>query len=311
MIIIVGLFVVAVASPLQFFYDDTTLASESKQENCVLRSWNGTDATGLTGPPWITTINCSEGNYTVSGVATANLMVYFGHDTMGDSYWVAAGTMAKVTIEGFAYVVGGTWTAAEEETTTFLAPRTRVYRSLDATNIHDAHIGNGSTNSRDLTFSKGVSGVDPPAVTVINCAYDDSPDLAFVWWHLHPGGAVYLPYTGRICFQANDVKCAEPGAPRWVSPNLAYYEYFEPRDTEPAAAAAAAKDLVLATFDATNASKCEHPIVFSVTNLDPDDPAGQPTFDDLPNGTAHWGYFKSMTARLTTAHLGVARVEAP
>ena len=53
-------------------------------------------------------------------------------------------------------------------------------------------------------------------------------------------------------------------------------------------------------LDASAAANCTHPIVFGVTNFDPDDAAGQPNFADAPAGPATWGLFDTMTVRSTT-----------
>ena len=29
----------------------------------------------------------------------------------------------------------------------------------------------------------------------------------YVWFHFHPAGSVYLPYTGKICFQTATNDC--------------------------------------------------------------------------------------------------------
>ena len=79
---------------------------------------------------------------------------------------------------------------------------------------------------------------------------------------------------------------------------LFYYEKFYARPAEPSAAAAA--DLVGRVLDASAAANCTHPIVFGVTNFDPDDAAGQPNFADAPAGPATWGLFDTMTVRSTT-----------
>ena len=67
-------------------------------------------------------------------------------------------------------------------------------------------------------------------------------------------------------------------------------------------AAAAAADVARVAADgaALAAANCTHPIVFGVTNFDPDDAAGQPNFADAPAGPATWGLFDTMTVRSTT-----------
>lgn len=44
---------------------------------------------------------------------------------------------------------------------------------------------------------------------------------------------------------------------------------------------------------------CEYPIVFAVTNFDPDSISGVPNFDDKPNGPGKWGIFENIMVRST------------
>mmetsp|Transcript_1837 Transcript_1837/g.4673 ORF Transcript_1837/g.4673 Transcript_1837/m.4673 type:complete len:126 (-) Transcript_1837:41-418(-) len=74
--------VVAVeGTPLQFFYDSTTVASEAVADGgCRVRTWNGTDVWGLTGPPWLTTIDCDDvSSFDDAGVADGPLSFYLAY----------------------------------------------------------------------------------------------------------------------------------------------------------------------------------------------------------------------------------------
>lgn len=303
----------------QFFYNETTMVREvTLSGGCTLRKWNGTDAFGISGPPWMATLDCNAGStFTASGVADHGFLhFYLRHgsamfdgetfQSMGDAFWLGDGAYVDMYLNcsSFLYVVGGDFSLAPWRarssyvSSSFNAPRRRSYRVSDGAVGPDHHIANGSSTSVDIVFSKGKSNVDPPVITVVNCAYDIDPDLSFVWYHLHPAGAVYLPYTGNICYWTDEKRCSAPGAPRWVSPNLFYYESFEPRAYEPSGHAA--KTLVNSLLNDTAAENCSQPIVFAVTNFDPDDAAGQPNFEDMPNGAMKWGLFETMTVRATT-----------
>lgn len=320
------LLALVLAEDAQFVYDGRTLAVERNIEGCVVRSWEPPfpDTGGRIGAPFVSTIACGATGANFNGVATRGALSFYlqmgsvtfdgaALDTMGDAFWLSDGAYVNATVaaETFVYVVGGEFAldpSARLSTVSsvFGAPRSRIYRSKeaiagtwDSANVHDKHVGNGTTLARDLVFSKGASRVDPPTVTVLNCAYDVDPFSSFVWFHLHPAGAVYLPFVGEICFQTAVELCVVPGEARWTAPNLFYHESFKPRAVdEPAASAARA--LVDAVFDAENASKCKRPVVFAVTNFDPDDLACQPNFDDMPDGPGKWGLFETMTVRATT-----------
>ena len=112
---------------------------------------------------------------------------------------------------------------------------------VGAGNHHDPHICNGTTNARDLTWGSSVSHVDPPSIAVLNCHLDVARETtrkhqydahlttvdgktdvsvgskhhgkgstgSYVWFHFHPQGAVYLPYTGRICFETSKSLCVD------------------------------------------------------------------------------------------------------
>lgn len=315
--------------PTQFFYDDYTV-DEARVAigGCALRLWTrGVDDYGVAGPPNVATIACGAGaTFARAGVALRGHLHFFlrhGAATfdearlaaMGDAFWVGDGTYVDMAVaeDSFVYVVGGQFAlgphrnASSTVSSAYRAPRKRAYLAADALVGQggggvgpDTHIGNGSTPSKDVVFSKGKSSVDPPVITVVNCAYDVDPRLSYVWYHLHPAGALYLPYVGDICFFTDEKRCTSPAAARWTAPNLFYYETFELSARDDPAAATAAAALVAAAYEPRAAANCSHPIVFGVTNFDPDDAVGQPNFDDAPNGPAAWGVWDTMTVRATT-----------
>ena len=98
----------------------------------------------------------------------------------------------------------------------------------------------------------------------MNCA--PTPDLSFVYYHRHPFGALYIPYSGKICFWTNDKLCIGLGEARWTSPNLFYYETFEKIEEYNENA----NSMINLAFSKENATACSYPIVFSVTNFDTD-----------------------------------------
>merc|ERR1711988_895863 len=119
--------------------------------------------------------------------------------------------------------------------------------------------------------------VDPPSVVVLNCAPSSSPEGNFVWSHFHPFGALYIPFSGEICFSTKDVVCVAPGTARWTSANLMYYEFFRKINVTNAGAEAV-RDLAMVPPE-----KCQYPNVFAVTNFDGNAvPPGVPNFRDWP-----------------------------
>lgn len=272
----------------------------------------------------MTSIDCQtkqDDPIDMSGVLTEGFLRFFYRDgdltvndvemdLMGDSVWISQGALMNFTMsEGFTYVVGGPFVIDSEAdefmfSSSYGAPKFRTYMGRDAvenidagnglpTNCHDDHIGNGTTNARDLTYSKGLESIDPPSVTVMNCApVEDS----YVWYHLHPFGTVYMPFSGSICFQSSESLCITLGEARWVSANLFYHETFVKieEDNEKA------NELIDLAFTAENATACTYPIVFAVTNFDPDNEHGVPNFVDMPNGPAKWGIWDTMTIRSTS-----------
>jgi hypothetical protein len=263
-----------------------------KTHGCTLTQWKGMDVGGMAGFPWMSTVECEEGaEYHAAGVNLhGHLRIYLyqgamevnNHtiDIIGGAYWVDAGRRLEVTIRGSAYIVGAHFSLAEVPeaffSSSYNASSERAYDVRDAlahdgngTNgaaiQHDPHICNGTTNAKDITWSKH-SVVDPPSIAVLNCAPEgqDVPIYgtgsgfnSYVWYHTHPQGAVYLPYSGGclpsfkfefksesgvslflrfvwaggICFQTDSLACIEPGTARWTSPNLFYIEFFKKLNT--------------------------------------------------------------------------------
>ena len=142
----------------------------------------------------------------------------------GSSYWVSDGYRVKFKLTGFTYVVGSEFLVSDRRspgatfTTSFGSAPTRAYRVSEAisgvnnaSNLHDPHINNGTTHphnqaARDLVWSSKTR-VDPPSIVVLNCAANES----FVLPHSHPAGALYIPFTGSICFQTDAYQCTYPG----------------------------------------------------------------------------------------------------
>lgn len=300
----------------------------------------------MTGYPSVTTINCSANSSAVferEGVAVGGSFQMFISrgsirysnattratasaepdqviDMMGSSLWVSEGTFMRVRVDGFVYVVGADFVlqpASQRRpavfTSSYAGPTMRAYRAAEAianssngVNVHDPHINNGTTNARDLAWFSN-TGVDPPSITVINCAPASAGD-SFVWFHFHPAGAIYLPHAGNICFQTDRNICVEPGEARWTSPNLYYYESF----VKPRVADVEAQRLVRAALTPANASACGNGVVFSVTNFDPASAAGVPNFVDVPENAVRgkkWGTFQNMMVHRTTVSSAAVSVD--
>lgn len=235
---------------------------------------------------------------------------------MGESFWVAPGAHADLEVVGSAYVAGAKFeldASAESSTFTsaFEGPKFRNYTLADAMKghqnaqfHHDPHICNGSSDSKDFAFGSQTH-VDPPSVVVLNCAPSSTPEGNFVWSHFHPFGALYIPFSGEICFATKDVVCSSPGTPRWTSANLLYYEFFRKINNTDADADA------VRNIAGVPADKCKYPVVFAVTNFDGlhgPGGAGVPNFADWPVNAHHnspalglgpWGVFPKMTVQAT------------
>lgn len=292
-----------------------------------MTSWDGTDSDGMSGPPWVSYINCSEGaSYKVRGAAVHGDFQIWVHNGkvalngqllshMGESFWVALGASADLEVEGTAYVAGAKFELDTSKSTVFTSsyagPTFRNYSLADAKANRgqsklqaDPHICNGSSPSMDFVFGSRTH-VDPPSVAVLNCAPSSNPEENFVWSHFHPYGALYLPMSGEICFSTDKVVCASPGTARWTSANLQYYEYFRKINVTNKAADTV-RDIA-----GVSPSKCQYPNVFAVTNFDGFTlPTGVPNFDDWPVNAhgrkaaagpknAPWGVFPKMTVQAT------------
>lgn len=326
----------AAKSPVQFVYDASTATSEHADQGCTVTSWDGTDPDGMTGPPWVSYVNCSKGaTYKYRGVSTKGsfqVWLHHGHlsvqgqrlSNMGESFWIASGVYADIAVTGSAYVAGAKFILDESAkpvtyTSAFVGPQYRNYSYADALAKrgqsllqHDDHICNGSSPSMDFVFGSH-SGVDPPVVSVLNCAPDSTPEKNFVWSHFHPFGALYMPFSGEICFATKEVLCVQPGTARWTSANLQYYEYFRKINVSNADADRV-RDLA-----GVDAAKCKYPNLFAVTNFDGfNPPAGVPNFADWPvnahgstsaAGIGPWGVFPKMAVQATRVIAKVADVE--
>lgn len=241
----------------------------------------------------------------------------------GSSYWASQGALLRLNITGSAYIVGSQFRLSRTArpatfTSSFGSPPTRAYRVDDAfagvhnaSHVHDRHVNNGTTDpvsqsAHDLMWSSQTT-VDPPSIVVLNCA----PGVSHVLAHSHPAGALYIPFTGRICFDTVDKECIAAGYARWTSPNLYYYETFEKVNIQ-SAATAEADELV----SRAGITDCEAPIVFAVTNFDPDIHFGQPNFVDIPSNVQlgykqrPWGTFPSLAVRTTTVTTQTVELEA-
>jgi len=314
--------------PAQYLYDAASATSTVQHGGCTVTSWDELymDSDGMSGPPWVSFVNCSAGaSYVTSGVATHGdfqVWVHYGQisldgsvrSRMGESFWIASGARVSLNITGSAYVAGARFeldSSAEEAifTASFMGPKHRHYSLMEAALFqknsslqHDPHICNGSSPSMDFVFGSHTL-VDPASVVVMNCAPASTPQENFVWSHFHPSGALYMPFSGEICFATTKVRCVGPGTARWTSANLQYYEYFRKINTT-SPGADAVRDLARVPRE-----KCQYPNVFAVTNFDgPAAEPGVPNFGDWPVsahgslsavGIGPWGIFPTMTLQAT------------
>jgi hypothetical protein len=286
------------------------------------------DPFGMAGFPHATRILCKRGsNYSVRGVASGSGGLHFwlveGELTfngeakrlIGSSFWASEGAFVDLTVRGMVFVIGAPLLLDDSIqeyvfTSSYSAPKTRSYDLEDARAhrsnaalMHDHHINNGTSNSMDFIFGSP-DGVTPPVVTVLNCANGSEPATNFVWSHFHPFGAVYVPFSGNICFSSDKTRCSEPGEIRWTSSLLQYYEWFV-KPVRASGPADAVRELA-----GVSPTGCERPVVFGVTNFDgPAGRPGVPNFDDWPReahgktssaGIGPWGFFDTMVIRSTT-----------
>jgi len=294
----------SVKVPYQHFY---RLSNANKvyvtKYGCKVTEWRGTSSLGIAGYPDITQIECVGNNTTFrfDGVLSdGHARFYLRSGTMnvnnetlermGESFWAQIGSRISGSVNGSVFMIGGRLPCPEDVESEFSsisynAPIQRFYR-VNVVEIRDDEHINGRGVAKDMVWSS-ISRVDPPSVVILNC----NPGKSNVSEHFHPSGAVYAPFTGRICFVVfSKTECIEPGEFRWTSPLLRYFEYFE----EPQVSSPEARDLLSSIGESNlcDAPTTTNPIVFAVTNFDPDDIAGIPNFKDIPSST--------MTVRSTT-----------
>lgn len=305
----------AATVPPQYFYGEGARVASS---GCATTIWPGTDPAGTAGWPAITKVECPRGTaHTLSGSNIAGafkIVLWYGAlavnggalDLPGAAYWLAAGEPMNLKTNASApcgfFTVGAPFELQETEpaafTTSFGSPHSRLYSPWDAlagrnaaANVHDLHIGNGTTAARDLIFSAALNAsssavsASPPHIIVINCA--PSANESYVWYHSHPQGALYLPLSGKLCFSGpRGRQCVTPGTARWTAPNFFYYEDFE-REPPPPGAPWADGTARLAALSGLGG--CDDPVSFVVTNFDPDHATAQPNFVDVPETTVPCG----------------------
>lgn len=293
--------------PPQYFYTKSNVAHEEERNGCMIQNWDGTDAHSVHGYPWITSIVCPEGEIfkengmnihgqLVVYLRSGEVTVYGPTDTvqintMGSTVWIQEGIAIAFSLRGSAYIVGSKYELVNIPqalpSSSYLAPTLRAYGVSDGTLHQDPHVNNGTAHAHDLSWNS-TSHVDPPNIVVMICEKN-----AWVDYHFHPQGALYIPLAGKLCFKTDETRCIEPGYPRWTSPLLWYYEPFENLPVvDPEA------DKLLKTVGLT----CEiNPIVFSVNNFDIDDVAGQPNFQGAPP--------KKMIVRTTVVQSEVVTLE--
>ena len=134
---------------------------------------------------------------------------------------------------------------------------------------------------------------------------------SWVDYHIHTGGALYLSFSGSICFHTDQTRCINSGEARWTSPNLFYYESFKSA-SEVLEGKIYYHDTIFflqLNMDSLALSSlmgmdCTAPLLFAVTNFDPSSPMGVPIFTEqpcvMPDGVDHrWGYCEHMATWTT------------
>jgi len=327
---------ICVGQHLQFFYTKETETSRVTLDGgCIRRDWDGIDPEGVQGQPWVSRLECEEGQEAkLDGVVrggSIQLWLEAGSltsengrrlEVVGSSAWYNRGAILQLSLgeNSRVWAVGAPLQALEggkvpEHVYWFpgpgnTPPRHRFYDTLDfldgaATNAGDRNINNGSANARNIIW-KTTTRVDPSSILIVDC----EPETSWVDFHIHPYGAVYMPLAGDICFKTNKVDCITTGEARWTSPNLFYMEHFYPPVKVNEDWLAVAVELGM---------YCYSPMVFAVTNLDITSPMGDSIFDDphspcvMPNGPDNrWGYCETVTTwstRYTPHTVTVTRPE--
>jgi len=201
---------------------------------------------------------------------------------VGESLWIQAGVEMQLKITGLVYVLGSKFQLTKAvkgiiPEISYNAPLYRVYRLRDADIVQDGHINDGRAKAKNLLwFPDKKSRVTPSHIVVVNC----EKSMSSVGHHFHPQGAVYIPFSGKICY---GMKCVTSGV-RWTSPLYRYNESFSVDEDHNLNDREAVR--IAGLFD------CPNPIVFAVTNFDPSSIAGLPNFGDIP--------VQSMVVRTTT-----------
>ena len=345
-------------SPLQYFYADATasarvsLTSESRMDHlglvqglCNATMWKGRDPEGMSGHPSGALVRCEPGSFwNADGMVNedGHLRFYLWYGSMtvrledgsvrasrapGSSFWVSGGTSIHATFSGAFYVVGSSLRLARVPpsvcTSSYFGLRSRFYDVESVTSVHDVHINNGTGHiAKDILFSS-LTNLNPPNIIVLNCAPSLAPQNdSFVFFHSHPQGAMYIPFSGKICFETYADECIKAGEMRWTSPNLYYRETFHADSNDafdiPNEAHRDLVPLIRASNITENGSiapnACDKAVVFAVTNFDPGDRAGQPNFVDAPHNARldptrrTWGYWKSLLVSSTVKNTAVSFV---
>ena len=120
--------------PLEYFYTaDTVTGSYSLGGGCVQSDWEGADAEGVTGHPWVSHIQCEEGDYRLVGVnygGPLQIWVERGSllvgedelDVIGSSAWLNTGAEVRLEVreQSSVWVVGAVLDVREGEQTHFV-----------------------------------------------------------------------------------------------------------------------------------------------------------------------------------------------
>lgn len=300
------------ASMLEYFYEDGT--PETKQINgCTLKSWKPDvfDVEGVVAPPVFSRMACPKSvEFTgVQAIDSGPIQLFVNNGSLhvngasmaifGSSYWFVAGAHVKFSVDDDTelLMLGGQLDLREgpviTEVNVLPSSFGTMERYYDVGNVDkqiDTHINDGAANAWDFPFISDF-GLDPPALTVVNCEKDSKVDL-----HVHPYGAVYMVFGGKICFGQTEaeMKCIVRGQARWTSPKNRYLETFH----SVAEDAWTSREIVNLNL----ISDCEAPVYFAVTNFDVASSSGVPNFEDIPDET------KPLLVRSTIARARVVEL---
>jgi hypothetical protein len=132
--------------PSQYFYPPED-GIVTEKDGCKVTQFEGMDADGVAGYPWVTYIDCPEGSmFTDSGInENGHVRFYLRHGKMsvnneelsitGEAFWAVERTSLNVTVSGYAFIIGAKYGLTQGTPAVFSnsygAPQVRTYKTSD------------------------------------------------------------------------------------------------------------------------------------------------------------------------------------